>query len=156
MTPTDPPVAQVIRHDFGGLAAIKERGATTSYGHCRHMATVVDEVARTVGCATCGAMLDPIGVLLEYARKERHWRGWDAELNRTQQRIDALKEEERKVKARTKSASRKEAAAAVAAERERTERERIEITELARDVAGIARRIERAARALPAEPEGSR
>lgn len=138
----EPPMAQVIRHDFGGLAAIKKKGPDAPYLQCRHMSTVVDEVARTVGCATCGAPLDPIQVLLEYARKERHWRGWDAELHRTQRRIEELKAEERKVKARTKNATRKEADAAVAAERVRSERERLVISELARDAGALCKRID--------------
>lgn len=138
----DGPMAQVIRRDFGGLAAIKKKGPDAPHLQCRHMATVVDEVARTVGCATCGAPLDPIQVLLEYARKERHWRGWDAELNRTQLRIEELKAEERRVKARTKNATRKEADAAVAEERVRSERERMVAAELARDAGALCRRID--------------
>jgi hypothetical protein len=136
----------VIRRDFGGLAQIKEVGADKRLFPCRHLATVVDAVEHTVACASCEAPLDPFQVLLEYARKERHWRGWDAELNRTQQRIDELKAEERKVKARTKNAARKEAATAVADERARSERARFEIAEKARDIAQLCKSIERLAR----------
>lgn len=142
----DPPVAQVIRHDFGGLAAIKASGPDAPHQRCRHMATVVDEVERTVGCATCGAPLDPIQVLLEYARKERHWRGWDAELNRTLERIAELKDEERKVKSRTASASRKDANAAVAHEQQATLVRRQAIAEKAKDIAELTRQIVQLAR----------
>lgn len=140
------PVATVIRRDFGGLAAIKEQGADARLFPCRHVSTVVDEVQRTVACATCEAPLDPIQVLLEYARKERHWRQWDAEVSRCHDQLAELKAEERKVKARTKNATRKEADSAVAEERVRTERERLLMAELARDAGALCRRIDGLAR----------
>lgn len=133
---------RVIHRDFGGLAEVKERGAGPRHQQCRHTGTVVDEVARTVGCATCGAPLDPIQLLLEYARHERHWRHWEAEVGRCQTKLEELKAEERKVKARTKSASRKDSDEAVRAERERTFTARHDTIQLARDVGAISRRIE--------------
>lgn len=136
----------VIRHDFGGLAQVKEHGASTSGARCRHMSTVVDEVSRTVACHTCGAPLDAITVLLEYARGERLWRGWETEMRRTQDKLAELEAEERKVKARTKAASRKDADVAVEAERARTEKMRTDITEQARDIARMCQRIEHLAR----------
>ena len=149
----DPPqaVAPVIRLDFDKQTKIEREGRT-----CYHRgAFKLDGAARSVNCGTCGAPLDPFQLLLDYAERERTWRYYDSEIRRAEAQLQELKDEERKVKARTKSASRKEAAAAVAAERVRTERERMEISELARDVAGLARRIERAARALSKETEAA-
>ncbi len=147
---TDPAPAPVIHLDPGKQSEIRREGP-----YCRHRQYVLDEGRRSLECGSCGAPLDPYEVLLDYAQSERRWVHFETEARRAEARLDELKAEERKVKARTKSASRKEAAAAVAAERLRTERERMEISELARDVAGLARRIERTARALAKENEGS-
>lgn len=143
MNDAEEPRGVVIHPDFGGLAQVKESNARLA--PCKHTQTVVDDVARTVECGTCGKTLDPVEVLLEYARKERHWRHWQAEVDRCHNELEALKAEERKVKARTKSASRKEAAAAVAEDRARGERDRIAITEAARDITELCRRIQRTA-----------
>lgn len=137
----DQPEGIVIRADFGKRADIKER--TDLLRPCKHEQTLVDEVERTVECGTCGAPLNAFMVLLEYARKERHWRHWQAEVSRCHNELAKLKEEERKVKARTRSASRKDAGEAVAAERARDERERRESICDAREIAAICGRIER-------------
>jgi hypothetical protein len=80
-----------------------------------------------------------------------------AETRKAQKHLEELKEEERKVKARTQSASRKEANVAVEAERARTERARLDTIEIAREVAVFARRIEalqtRGPRKDPRTPE---
>lgn len=131
----------VIYRDFGGRAEARER--SDRLFPCRHETTEVDEVARTVTCASCSAPLDAFQVLLEYSRNERHWRGWQSEVDRCQAELKELKAEERRVKARTKSAARKDAQAAVAEERVRSERERIETTQDARDIQELCRRIER-------------
>jgi hypothetical protein len=105
------------------------------------------------------SQLDPFQVLLEYARKERHWQplGSGHETTQGAEAPGTLKEEERKVKARTQSASRKEANVAVEAERARTERARLDTIEIAREVAVFARRIEalqtRGPRKDPRTPE---
>lgn len=137
-------MGDVIQRDFGGLAQIHEQGAGPR--PCRHRSTIVDEVARTVVCSTCGAPLDPITVLLEYARKERHWRNWTAEMLKTQSQLKQLQTEVVKAKARLKYALRKDAAVAVAEEHIRTERMRLQITELARDIGRSCRRIEQLAK----------
>jgi hypothetical protein len=142
------PMARVIQLEPGKQSRVTYTGS----GKCHHRGSfIVDEGARTVECEACGAALDAFQVLLDYANKERSWKHWQGEVRETQKRVDELKDEERKVKARTKSASRKEAGAAVAAERARTERERMDIAELARDVGGLARRIERLCRTLAKE-----
>jgi len=136
-------MGDVIRRDFGGLAEIAERGAKPQ--PCRHLSTVVCEVNRTVGCSTCGAPLDPIKVLLEYARHERHWRHWVHEVDVAKARLKEIHAEERKAKARLRHALRKDAAVAVAEERVRTERMRMDIIELARDLGQASRRLEQLA-----------
>ncbi|MEY4548965.1 MAG: hypothetical protein RL685_5160 [Pseudomonadota bacterium] len=138
---TDPghvaPVLELVR----GAKALQTR--LKDGVRCRHDQTEVDGEDRSVSCRSCGATLDAFDVLLQYARRERNWHYWDQETRELEAKVQALKEEERKVKARTKSASRKDAATAVAAERERTERERFEIITAARDVVELGRRIER-------------
>lgn len=141
----------LIRADFGQRAAIKER--TDLLMPCRHEQTVVDEVERTVECGTCGATLDAFSVLLQYARKERHWRHWQREVARCHNELAKLKEEERKVKARTRSASRKDAAEAVRAERERTEESRRRIIAVADDLSRCVRRLHHWARSTEGENE---
>ena len=110
---------------------------------CHHHRTVLDEQRRAVACRDCATALDAFDVLLEYAHGERRWVSRLGEVREAEQRLAALKEEERKVKARTKAASRKDSNAAVAAERARGERERGEIIQAARDIAAGCRRIER-------------
>ena len=39
--------------------------------HCKWFSVVVDETTRRVECRNCGAVLDPVQVLLEYAKKYR-------------------------------------------------------------------------------------
>ena len=137
----------LIRADFGGRASIKER--TDHLRPCQHEQTIVDEVVRSVECGTCGAPLDAFQVLLEYARKERHWRHWQAEVSRCHNELAKLKEEERKVKARTKSHARKDALEAVRLEQLHTERMRLDIVQIARDVGAAAKRIEQLAHRGP-------
>jgi hypothetical protein len=80
---------------------------------------VVDEQARAVSCARCKAALDPITVLMDVARRHQAYQSLVAEVRTMRANLEALKAEEGRVKARTRSAARKDATAAVAAERER-------------------------------------
>lgn len=124
------------------------------YSFCQHPRTELDESTRTVLCLDCGKTLDPFDVLVGYARLERRLQWSRGEERAADQRVAALKEEERKIKARTRAASRKDADAAVAADRARTERECIEITLKAREIAGLCGRIERLARAKREKGDG--
>lgn len=133
----DPPVAPVIRLDPDRQTEIKREGP-----YCFHRQYQLDEGSRTVACGRCGTPLDAFQVLLDYAHGERHWRYVDGEARDAAKRLEELKAEERRVKARTKNASKKEADAAVAAERVRTERERMVIAQLARDAGALCRRID--------------
>lgn len=131
----------IVHLDFQRQTAV---APLTGKGKCYHRgAFALDEEARTVQCHRCGASLDAFTLLLQYAQREREWRFYDVEVREAEKRLAELKDEERKVKARTKTAARKDADEAVAAERARTERERYEITQAARDIAQLARRIER-------------
>lgn len=91
----------LIRADFGQRAAIQER--TDLLYPCQHEQPVVDEANRTVECGACGAPLDAFTVLLQYARKERHWRNWQAEVGRCHNELEKLKDEERNESAHTVS-----------------------------------------------------
>lgn len=130
-----------VRHvAFGQQSAVTDR-----IYQCRHHSYKLDREQRTASCGACGAGLDLFQILLDYAHGERLWRHWDSERRRKADELAELKAEERKTKARLKNASRKEADAAVAAERVRTERERTEISDAARDITQLCRRIERLA-----------
>ena len=133
-------IATVIHLDFDRQSEI-----APAVRECSHRQFVVDGASRTVTCAACKEPLDPFQILLEYAREERSWRYYEAECERAMKRLVQLKAEERRVKERTKRASRKEAETAVAEERLRTETARIDITETARDIAQLSRRIEQLA-----------
>lgn len=135
----DAPIAPVIHLDPARQTDIKRDS------FCFHRRHMLDEGTKTVSCGTCGAPLEAFQVLLDYAHRERHWRYLDGEAREAEKRLGELKAEERKTKARLKNASRKEADAAVAAERVRTERERTEISDAARDITQLCRRIERLA-----------
>jgi hypothetical protein len=135
------PPDNVVRLAFGQQSEIAP--TKTGKGKCYHRgAFTLDSEERTVQCH-CGATLDAFTLLLAYANRERDWRDYDLQVREAQQRLDELKDEERKVKARTKAASKKDADAAVAAERARSEQERFQIIQAARDIAASCRRIER-------------
>ena len=125
-------------------ASPEPQNDTVGYSrYCRHLRTVLDEKRRTVACRDCAKALDAFDVLLQYAHGERHWVSRENEAREAAERVAKLKDEERRIKARTKAASRKDAATAVAAERARSEGERFEIIQAARDIAEASRRIER-------------
>lgn len=139
-----PPAGKLISGVFGDSPEAKiEQGAP-----CRHLSGyVVSEAERSVTCTACGATIDPIDVLLSYAREERRWRNWRAETGKQVAKVEALKAEEKRVKARTKNASRKDAQVAVDAERARAKREKDVAVwaarAAAREVAKALRAIER-------------
>ena len=59
---------KVVEVDFSGVRLRVRRGS-----ECRHRNVEVDEGAREVFCSSCGARLDAIRVLLEYAEHEREF-----------------------------------------------------------------------------------
>lgn len=139
-------VAEIISPVLGVVPPAPPEAQNETVGYrrfCRHHRTVLDEQRRTVACRDCAQALDAFEVLRELALGERRWVSREKEAREAAERVARLKEEERKTKARTKAASRKDAQTAVAAERARTERERFEITQAARDIAALCKRIER-------------
>lgn len=118
----------VIIHLFGtppaveGAPEVEWRG-TGCYPH----APLVDRALRSVSCRRCKANLDPIEVLLEVAHRHEEWNRLTSEVRTMRATVEALKAEEQRVKARTKSHARKDADEAVAAERAKLERQRAEI-----------------------------
>lgn len=141
MTDDGEQLAPVVQLKPGPAQQTKVKGH--GYAHCRHIGSELDAETRTVTCRQCGKTLDPFDVLLEYARGERRWQQWEQEQRAAAARVTQLKEEERKVKARTKNASRKDSAEAVRLEQVRTERMRHDVIQAARDVAALAKRIEK-------------
>ena len=102
---------------FGTETTVRDKPLEQRF--CRHHQYLVDEAHRTVTCGQCGALIDAFEVLLEYANKERHWRQSEAEERKVTKRISELEEQERRIKARTRSARRKDADHAVEEERVR-------------------------------------
>lgn len=90
-------------------------------GFCSHRQVVVDTSVRTVTCSTCGADLDAFTWVADYARQERTLRHWEKEQQRHAKIVADLKDEEKRIKARTRNARRKDADVAVAEEREKWE-----------------------------------
>lgn len=119
-----------IIHLFGEPPAVEGAPeASSRYGdfQCYPHWPLVDRTSRTVNCKRCKKQLDPIDVLLDVASRAEQWQRAIAETTALRNEVVALKEEEKRVKARTKSHSRKDAEAAVAAERALEQDRRIEV-----------------------------
>jgi hypothetical protein len=73
---------------------------------CWHLSIVVDGNARTVECAKCGALLDPLEALLKFAREEINL-GYRLQqlrddCNKVAAKLDDTKRQERNARARLK------------------------------------------------------
>lgn len=79
---------------------------------CPHTQAEVDEYARIVTCAKCGAPLDPFGVVLNLAREENRFgvsiQRLRAEQKRLSDSVEDLKREERNTRARLRRLGRTE------------------------------------------------
>lgn len=128
----------VLRPVFGSQTEV------TRSGFCQHWQMEIDEGKRTLTCKTCGALLDPFDVHLQYARRERSWRYWDGQRKEAEQRVEELKAEEKRIKARMANASRKDANAAVMAERERWREKRQRLAWKAKEIEREAGELKRA------------
>lgn len=128
----------VIRPVFGSQMTVAHSG------HCQHRQMVVDESKRTIECQSCGAVLDPFDVHMQYARRERSWRYWDRERKQAEARVEELKAEEKRIKARMANASRKDADTAVQAERERWREKRQKLAWKAKEIEREAGELKRA------------
>lgn len=142
---SDDNATNVVTVNFGaGETSVKDH-----YGQrfCSHARMELDTKARSVACGTCGQQLDAFQILLDYAVRERNWRHYDVELRELSKKLEELKAEEQRVKARTKTADRKEAAAAVAAERQRHRDLRERAHRNAQQIVALAERIARSMKA---------
>lgn len=78
---------------------------------CYHRQVLVHEEPREVRCQSCNALLDPFDVIMEYAERERRFHFASEYRQKKQreleQRIEALKREERNTKARLNRARSK-------------------------------------------------
>lgn len=72
---------------------------------CYHRPVEVDENKRVVTCKLCGAVLDPIEVLLRLARGEERMLATTEKLRAMRAQIEVLKAEEVRVKARLRRAT---------------------------------------------------
>lgn len=94
----------VIKAKFDGVSlSVKDRNIPT----CLHGRVWVDEEARKVTCRDCERQLDPISVLLSFARKERNFQYTKESISSLRLEIDELKKEERRIKARIRTAKKK-------------------------------------------------
>ena len=61
----EPKLAKVI--------SIREAHSKYQPGKCQHKQLIVDDVLDTVECGDCGAKLNPVNMLLRFAREESLW-----------------------------------------------------------------------------------
>lgn len=111
-------------------------------GYCYPHRPILDEEMRAVSCGKCKAPLDLFDVLLLVSRRYDEWVRLAEETRTMRAEIEALRAEEKRVKARTKSHGRKEAAEAVAAERDKQTRARHEVLTRTNDIRRSLKRIE--------------
>jgi len=118
----------IIVHLFGEPPAVEGAPEQARKDwRCWPHSPIVDETSRTVTCKRCKTLLDPIDVLLQVASEHARWVQLGEEQRLLAQQVGQLKEEEKRVRARTKSHSRKDADEAVAAERARHEEQRLHV-----------------------------
>jgi hypothetical protein len=87
----------IVRPKFGKIALeITKRPV----GACHHSRITVNPELRKIECSECSEILDPIHVILEYAKKERRFQFRRDVMSNLEKSIKALKEEEKKVKSR--------------------------------------------------------
>ncbi len=114
-------------------------------GFCYPHWPSVDEVSRLVTCRRCNSQLDPVDVLLEVSHRHADWVRLAEETRTMRKELNALKDEEGRVKARTRAASRKDATAAVEDERRKSLTRRLEIAGKARDIAALCKQLHKLA-----------
>lgn|GEM_PF-2796251 len=76
-------------------------------GGCNHMRLSVDPVLRVVECSLCGAKLDPVQVLVEFAKRERRMSYTRQAYEDARKKTQDLSAEERRIKARIRRAEKK-------------------------------------------------
>jgi hypothetical protein len=139
MSDDEPASGAIVVHLFGPPPAVDGAPAKAPRtGFCYPHRPLVDDAARTVSCTLCKAPLDPIDVLLQVARRYDDWVRIAEETRTMRRDLEALRAEEKRVKARTRLHARKDAVEAVAAERERL----AEIASRTDDIRRAAKRID--------------
>src|SRR5262245_54069402 len=109
--------------------------------YCAHdSGWAICEDTRRLSCQLCDADLDPIQVLLQYARREREWKFTRGRLRDQGRKLAHLVKLEKLTKARVRAMSRKDAQAAVDAERERQKNEWIRLGYRLQSIASAAER----------------
>lgn len=104
----------------------------------------VNVLERTVVCGRCEVALDPFDVLAKIAHANGNRAYYANETRELARRIEELKAEERRIKARMRNALRKDATEAVNAERARTLESRRRCVEKAKEAARLVDEIRRA------------
>jgi hypothetical protein len=109
---------EVIEVDFKPRDADLDIGLRIKSRHfdrCRHERTVIDEELRTVECKDCGASLDPVEVLIGWAREWGRYadsvKSLRAEVARRSKELDDLTRKRNNIKAQLRRAERKQGGA---------------------------------------------
>jgi hypothetical protein len=74
---------------------------------CRHRSIEVGSYDREVRCQNCHAQLDPVDIIIQYAREERHLEVFKTKAGSIEKRIYDLEKQERNIKARIKNAEKR-------------------------------------------------
>lgn len=104
---------EVLHVDFGpkrgDVDGVALRVKQKDYLACQHPNVVIDEEQRTVKCKACEQVLDPVWVVLQWAKNWGRYAGQVKALRgEAQQRTDEivkLRAEEQRIKARIRTAS---------------------------------------------------
>ena len=132
----------LIIHLFGPPPAIEGAPEKAVRAFCYPHRPLLDETSRTVECSRCKQKLDPFDVLLIVARDHASWVSLKKETAAMRAQLLAMQNEEKRVKARTKSHRNKDAVAAVQAERRKDYKRRLEIRSRTDDIRRALKRID--------------
>jgi hypothetical protein len=94
----------IVRPKFGTALTVDDRPHK-----CKHKSVEVGSKKRIVVCNACGEYLDAFEILLQYAYDERRFSYHRGELDSIHKKVDELKAEEKRVKARLRRATKKDA-----------------------------------------------
>lgn len=111
---------------------------------CRHRQKELDTESRTVSCVYCKKQLDAFDALVEIMRDERNALFAHQRYEEERKRVQELRNEEKKIKARIRNAKRKDADEALKAERERHALEMRRVLAQCSEVRGLVSKMENA------------
>ena len=92
----------VIRPKFGSTLTVNDKPRD-----CEHWSVVVDSKEREVSCSSCGKILDPFSILLQYAYKDRTFGFTREGMLKSREEHNKLLEEEKRIKSRIRYAKKK-------------------------------------------------